>query len=156
MAMTRWTVLAVAAIAASGAIGLAHQQAPPRAPITGAIAPPDDVAAVPKDAERSNTGLAWKIIRAGDGKKHPSTYSNVTVDYTGWTREGRMFTTTLAKSKPETFSIADTMKGWREGIPMMVTGEIRRFWIPGDLAYNGVANMPQGMLVFDVELISMK
>ena len=77
MAMTRRMVLAVAAIVAAGTIAFAHQQA--RAPITGEIAPPPDVAAIPKDAQRSYTGLAWKIIRPGEGKKHPSTYSYVTV-----------------------------------------------------------------------------
>src|SRR4029079_11395559 len=35
----------------------------------------------------------------------------------------------------------------------MVEGEKRRFWIPAKLAYEGVPGRPQGMLVFDIELI---
>ena len=35
----------------------------------------------------------------------------------------------------------------------MVEGEKRRFWIPGALAYDGVPGRPQGLLVFDIELI---
>jgi FKBP-type peptidyl-prolyl cis-trans isomerase len=35
----------------------------------------------------------------------------------------------------------------------MVEGERRRFWIPEALAYKGQPGSPQGMLVFDVELI---
>ena len=27
------------------------------------------------------------------------------------------------------------MPGWREGVPLMVAGEKRRFWIPEELAY---------------------
>ena len=36
---------------------------------------------------------------------------------------------------------------------MMVPGEKRRFWIPGSLAYDGVPDRPQGLLVFEIELI---
>ena len=41
----------------------------------------------------------------------------------------------------------------------MVVGEKRRFWIPEDLAYGPKvegSGRPGGMLVFDVELISIK
>ena len=37
----------------------------------------------------------------------------------------------------------------------MVEGEKRRFWIPKKLAYRGQPNMPEGMLVFDVELVEI-
>ncbi len=46
--------------------------------------------------------------------------------------------------------------GWTEGLQMMVEGEKRRFWIPESLAYKGQAGSPQGMLVFDVELIRIE
>jgi len=36
----------------------------------------------------------------------------------------------------------------------MVVGEKRRLWIPEELAYKGKAG-PQGMLVFDVELVDI-
>jgi FKBP-type peptidyl-prolyl cis-trans isomerase len=45
------------------------------------------------------------------------------------------------------------IKGWTEGVQLMVEGEKTRFWIPQDLAYKGQAGAPRGMLVFDVELI---
>ena len=38
----------------------------------------------------------------------------------------------------------------------MTIGEERRFWIPEELAYKGRAGAPQGMLVFDVELLEIK
>jgi FKBP-type peptidyl-prolyl cis-trans isomerase len=41
----------------------------------------------------------------------------------------------------------------------MVTGETRRFWIPGKLGYGdsgGSAAAPAGALVFDVELIDIR
>ena len=39
---------------------------------------------------------------------------------------------------------------------MMVEGEKRRFWIPAKLAYEGSPDRPQGMLVFDIELIRIE
>jgi hypothetical protein len=37
----------------------------------------------------------------------------------------------------------------------MVVGEKKRFWIPEPLAYGGKPGRPQGMLVFDVELLEI-
>ncbi len=37
----------------------------------------------------------------------------------------------------------------------MTEGETRRFWIPKKLAYRGEPGKPEGMLVFDVELIEI-
>jgi FKBP-type peptidyl-prolyl cis-trans isomerase len=48
------------------------------------------------------------------------------------------------------------IKGWTEGVQLMVNGEKTRFWIPDTLAYKGVPDRPQGMLVFDIELIDFK
>ena len=45
--------------------------------------------------------------------------------------------------------------GWTEGVQLMVEGEKARFWIPEDLAYKGQPGAPAGMLVFDIELISI-
>jgi peptidylprolyl isomerase len=40
----------------------------------------------------------------------------------------------------------------------MVVGEKRRFWIPGNLAYDNSTRpgAPKGMLVFDVELLEIQ
>jgi len=51
------------------------------------------------------------------------------------------------------FRLDEVIPGWTQGLQMMVEGEKRRFWIPGNLAYGGQPGKPQGALVFDVELI---
>ena len=38
---------------------------------------------------------------------------------------------------------------------MMTLGEKRRFWVPEDLAYRGQPGRPQGMVVFDIELVAI-
>jgi peptidylprolyl isomerase len=116
---------------------------------------PADVAAPPADAEVTKSGLASKLLAAGTGAVHPRRESIVRVHYTGWTTDGKMFDSSIPKGAPSLFRLNQVIPGWTEGIPLMVEGEKRRFWIPKKLAYRGQANMPAGMLVFDVELVQI-
>ena len=119
------------------------------------VSAPADVKAVPADAKKTASGLAYKVIKAGTGTKHPAASSTVTVHYTGWTTDGKMFDSSVARGMPISFGLGDVIKGWTEGVQLMVPGEKMRFWIPQDLAYGG-KQPPFGMLVFDVELIEFK
>ena len=113
---------------------------------------PPDVAAPPKDAEKTASGIASKVLVKGKGTEHPTDESKVKVDYTGWTTDGKMFDSSVSRGKPAEFPLGGVIPGWREGVKLMVVGEKRRLWIPEDLAYKGKQG-PQGMLVFDIELI---
>jgi peptidylprolyl isomerase len=123
----------------------------PATPV-GIPAPPD-VSAPPADATRTPSGLASKVITPGTGTQHPRPNSQVTVHYTGWTTDGKMFDSSVLSNQPATFGLDRVIRGWTEGVQMMVPGEKRRFWIPAALAYEGIPDKPQGMLVFDIELI---
>ena len=116
---------------------------------------PPDVAAPPANAQRTASGLASRVITPGDGAEHPTARSRVTVNYTGWTSDGHMFDSSISRGQPATFPLNGVIAGWTEGVQLMVTGETRRFWIPANLAYGDHprAGAPQGMLVFDVQLI---
>jgi peptidylprolyl isomerase len=116
---------------------------------------PSDVAAPPGDATRTKSGLAHKVLKAGTGTAHPSASSTVTVHYSGWTTDGKMFDSSVVRGEPTSFPLNAVIPGWTEGVQLMVAGERRRFWIPQDLAYGGRPGAPAGMLVFDVELISI-
>ena len=120
-----------------------------------AIPAPADVAAPPADATKTASGLATKVLKPGTGKDHPLKEDLVTVNYTGWTTDGKMFDSSVAAGKPATFGVARVIAGFSEGIQLMVPGEKRRLWIPEALAYKGQAGRPAGMLVFDVELLAM-
>ncbi|HSF40203.1 MAG TPA: FKBP-type peptidyl-prolyl cis-trans isomerase [Thermoanaerobaculia bacterium] len=113
---------------------------------------PPDVAAPPADAQRSESGLAWKVLKAGTGTAHPTPTSVVNVEYTGWTTDGKSFDSSVPTGHPATFRLNKVIPGWTEGLQLMTEGEIRRFWIPKKLAYRGAPGLPEGMLVFDVEL----
>lgn len=116
---------------------------------------PADVAAAPRDAERTASGLASKVIQPGTGTRHPAETSRVRVHYTGWTTDGNMFDSSLTRGQPATFPLNRVIAGWTEGVQLMVEGEKRRFWIPESLAYQGRPGAPAGMLVFDVELLEI-
>lgn len=114
---------------------------------------PADVKAPPANAAKTKSGLASRVLTAGTGKSHPASDDLVTVHYTGWTTDGKMFDTSL-DGDPATFPLDRVIAGWTEGVQLMVVGEKRRLWIPEDLAYKGRPERPKGMLVFDVELLS--
>jgi peptidylprolyl isomerase len=117
------------------------------------IPPPADVAAPPANAQKTASGLASRVLEPGSGKAHPTSTDLVTVNYTGWTTDGKMFDSSISRGKPATFPLDRVIAGWTEGVQLMVVGEKRRFWIPESLAYKGQRE-PKGTLVFDVELIS--
>ena len=125
-------------------------------PSSTAIPAPEDVAEPPADAEKTASGLASKVLTPGKGETHPAKTDRVTVHYTGWTTDGKMFDSSVASGKPVTFPLDRVIAGWTEGVQLMVTGEKRRFWIPEELAYKGKEGRPSGMLVFDVELIRIE
>jgi peptidylprolyl isomerase len=117
---------------------------------------PADVAAIPKNAEKTKSGLATRVLKKGTGKEHPVATSVVTVHYSGWTTDGTMFDSSIVRGAPATFGLNQVIPGWTEGVQLMVIGETRRLWIPENLAYAGRPGRPQGMLVFDVELLEIK
>ena len=66
-----------------------------------------------------------------------------------------MFDSSVTRGEQATFPLNQVIAGWNEGVQLMTEGETVRFWIPEGLAYQG-RQQPYGMLVFDVELISIK
>ena len=131
----------------------------PRESAEADLPPPPDVAAPPADAARTASGLASKVLQVGMSNVRPGPRNNVSVHYTGWTTDGKMFDSSVARGVPAEFGVSDVIPGWTEGLQLMVVGEKRRFWIPGHLAYDaggGPPGAPTGMLVFDVELLAVK
>ena len=116
--------------------------------------------------EMTALSSTWATWREGDPEEVRYTFSlddarraglsDGTVHYTGWTTDGESFDSSVARGEPATFGVNQVIPGWTEGLQLMVVGETRRLWIPEDLAYKGRAGYPQGMLVFDVELLSIR
>ncbi len=120
---------------------------------------PEDVKAPPATAKRTGSGLAYRVLKKGTGKAHPKATDRVTVHYSGWTTDGKMFDSSVQRGQPSSFNLNGVIKGWTEGVQLMVEGEKTRFWIPGDLAYGDKPTRPgapSGTLVFDIELLQIK
>lgn len=106
-------------------------------------------------AIKSDSGLYYIINEPGTGAA-PTATSNVTVAYTGYYTNGKVFD----QSKPEgiSFGLNQVIKGWTEGIPYFKTGGSGSLLIPSHLGYgsynyNGI---PGGsVLIFDVKLIKI-
>lgn len=116
---------------------------------------PEDVAAAPSSAKMTDSGIAYKVLRPGTGTVRPKRSQNVIVHYTGWTTDGKMFDSSILRGEPAQFHLMDVIKGWTEGLTLMVEGERTRFWIPSRLAYGRERGKPQGTLVFDIELVKI-
>jgi peptidylprolyl isomerase len=127
--------------------------------ITPGVAPPsvpEDVAGPPAGTKSTASGLAYRTLKAGTGSVHPTKESMVSVHYSGWTTDGKLFDSSVMRNKPAEFSLSGVIPGWTEGVQLMVEGEKTRFWIPKALAYgDGGGGAPGGTLVFDVELLKI-
>ena len=141
-----------AVLAATLACGAGKESAPPAA----AIPAPPDVGAPPADSLRTTSGVSTRVLQAGTGRRHPRATDTVVVHYSGWTTDGKMFDSSVTRGEPAEFRLDEVIRGWTEGVQMMVEGEKRRFWIPESVAYQGRPGKPAGMLVFDIELLDIK
>lgn len=133
-----------------------ESSAPPPGSGPPPIPAPADVAAPPANALKTPSGLASKVLIVGLGSIHPKPTQTVTVHYTGWTADGKMFESSYQGGRPATFKVTQVIPGWQEAVQLMVVGEKRRFWIPGHLAYDGQPGNPQGQLCFEIELMDIR
>ena len=149
------TIRSLSVLMVLAAVGISTYAQQPAGTTPAPMAAPPDVQAPPADATKTASGLTFKVLQPGSGSDKPGPSDLVTVHYTGWTTDGKMFDSSYARNAPSTFPVNRVIKGWGEGVQLMVVGEKRRFWIPQTLAYNGQQGRPSGMLVFDVEMLEI-
>ena len=126
-------------------------------PIPADMSAPADLNKPPTTAKKTASGLVTNVVTPGTGTVHPGHGDKVYVHYSGWTKDGKLFDSSIPRRTPASFIVSDVIKGWTEGLQLMVTGERRRMWIPAKLAY-GVhpkAGAPPGDLVLDLELLEI-
>ncbi len=119
------------------------------------IQAPKNVYGIPANATVLPSGVAILTLAKGDGKESPTLTDDVTIHYTGWQTDGKMFDSSRLRGKPSTFPLGRLIAGWQKAVPHMTKGEILQIWIPGDLAYDlrtDRPTAPKGMLVFEIEL----
>ena len=102
-------------------------------------------------AQQTESGLAYKIIEPGNGKKAVSDKDTVWVNYKGALIDGTVFD----QNDDINFTLNRVIKGWAEGLMLIGEGGKVKLVIPGDLAYGeyGARTIePNSTLVFDVDL----
>lgn len=106
------------------------------------------------------SGLQYKVVEAGNTKAgSPAPTDEVTVQYRGKLLDGTEFDSSYARGTPATFPVNGVIKGWQEALVLMKPGAKWQLFVPPELAYdlNSRPPIPPGsLLVFDVELVSIK
>ncbi len=73
--------------------------------------------------------------------------------------DGKIFDSSVQRGEPIDFGLNQVIKGWTEGLLLMVEGSKFKFYIPSKLAYGekgaGGVIQPNTDLIFEVELIKI-
>jgi peptidylprolyl isomerase len=105
------------------------------------------------------SGLQYQILQKGEGTDHPSARSTVKVHYHGSLLDGTVFDSSVVRDKPISFGLNQVIKGWTEGVQLMVVGDKFKFFIPSELAYGNKSTgdiTPGSLLIFEVELLAIQ
>jgi FKBP-type peptidyl-prolyl cis-trans isomerase FklB len=105
------------------------------------------------------SGLQYKVIKAGTGKKPKST-DTVTVHYRGTLIDGTEFDSSYKRGQPVSFPVSGVIPGWTEALQLMGEGAKWQVFIPSNLAYGekgaGRDIGPNATLIFEIELVSIQ
>ena len=105
------------------------------------------------------SGLQYKVLRAGNGDRHPLSNSPCSCHYEGrcakdWP-SGKKFDSSYDRGSPTTFAPNQVIAGWTEAMQLMVEGDKWEMYIPSALAYGDSGRVP-GCLVFTMEILKIK
>ena len=112
-----------------------------------------------KDVTTLPSGLQYKILVKGNGKK-PTSTQTVRVHYRGMLIDSTEFDSSYKRGQPAVFLVTGVIKGWTEALQLMPVGSKWNLFIPSELAYGeagaGQAIPPNSTLIFEVELLSIQ
>ena len=80
------------------------------------------------------SGLQYKVIKAGSGKKPKST-DTVTAQYRGTLINGTEFDSSYKRGQPVNFQVSGVIPGWIEALQLMEEGTKWQLFIPSKIAY---------------------
>lgn len=109
----------------------------------------------PKTFETTASGLKYRILRPGTGKK-PAETDSVEVNYHGWLDDGTVFDSSYRRGAPISFPLSGVIRGWTEGMQYVGEGGMIELEIPYELGYGESGSPPtippRATLHFLVEL----
>ncbi|MDR1724871.1 MAG: FKBP-type peptidyl-prolyl cis-trans isomerase [Bacteroidales bacterium] len=108
----------------------------------------------------TQSGLQYKIIKAGKNNKHPEIGDKVRINYRLKTIDGKIVESTFENdNEPAVLGVGQVVPGFREGLMLMSEGATYLLWIKPDLAYgdNDSPELPAGsLLCFEIELLAIE
>jgi FKBP-type peptidyl-prolyl cis-trans isomerase len=113
--------------------------------------------AVKGEPVKSDTGLYYWDIKAGEGENPEDKKSRVKINYTGYLVDGTVFDSSEGKP-PRAYPVGGFVPGFTEGLLSMKVGGKRKMVIPSELAYKLSARgkiPPASTLIFDVEMLEV-
>jgi FKBP-type peptidyl-prolyl cis-trans isomerase len=118
---------------------------------------------IPADGEtpvRTASGLVYSVLTPGGKGPAPKTGDTVTVHYTGWLTNGKIFDSSRQRGEPASFPVGGLIPGWNEALALMTPGARWKLTIPAELGYGAQGSPPtippNSTLIFDVELIRFR
>jgi FKBP-type peptidyl-prolyl cis-trans isomerase len=131
----------------------------PAAPQSATRAPGPQDPDAPQEFTATDSGLKYRILRKGTGRK-PTSADSVTVHYKGWLDDETVFDSSYERGEPITFELLGVIKGWTEGLQHVNEGGMIELEIPSELGYGargaGSDIPPNATLHFIVELIEVR
>lgn len=147
------------AAAAALAWACAGAQTPPPAAASAPLPESLVRAAAEPGAVVTETGLVFRMIRAGKGPA-PAATDTVRVHYRGSFPDGREFDSSHARGQPATFPLNRVIRCWTEGLQRMPVGSRAKLTCPSSIAYGerGARDVipPNAVLQFEVELLGIE
>lgn len=107
----------------------------------------------------TDSGLQYQLLEEGTGTVHPGPKTKVLAHYHGTLIDGTVFDSSVERGQPLSFGLNQVIRGWTEGLQLMVEGQKMRLFIPSKLAYGSrpAGSIPGGsVLIFDVELVAIQ
>ena len=104
------------------------------------------------------SGLQYQVLEKGKGSVHPSAKDTVKVHYHGTLLDESVFDSSVSRGEPISFGLNQVIKGWTEGLQLMVVGDKFKLFIPSHLAYGNRSAgsiQPGSTLIFEVELLGI-
>lgn len=112
-----------------------------------------------KGVQKTESGLLYRIDRAGDTSVMPTAEDTVVVDYKGELKDGYVFDSSYDRGESIEFPLNGVIKGWTEGLQLIGKGGKITLWIPSELGYGAYGSGsigPNMALLFTVELHDVK
>jgi len=112
------------------------------------------------DVVTLTSGVQYKVLNKGTGKRKPTKSETVEVHYAGTLVDGTEFDSSIKRGSPAKFGVSQVIAGWTEVLQLMVTGDKFEVYIPWEKAYGARGSPPKigpySSLIFSVELLGIQ